>query len=262
MARRLRPCAGAPPDPGSWGGNCRHRGVCRVHRRRRRRRRGHGGRPRWRSGPGGVSGTSMTQAACTTLSPGATPLRRLTQPEYNNTVRDLLGDTSSPRVAFPPDQRQGDFSNTAVALTVSPLLAQSYETAAETLATTALEPPLHDRRLRHDHDGRGRLRDAVHHDVRQARVPAAAHDRRAVGAHGPLRDEPSAARLQQRHPVRHRGRPAVGALPLPPRVRHGRASRRGPSCRSRRTRWPRACRTSSGARCPTTCSSPRPTRTR
>jgi Protein of unknown function (DUF1592)/Protein of unknown function (DUF1588)/Protein of unknown function (DUF1587)/Protein of unknown function (DUF1595)/Protein of unknown function (DUF1585) len=90
-------------------------------------------------GPGGgPSGTSMTQADCTTLSPGASPLRRLTQGEYNNTVRDLLADTSSPASAFPPDQRQGDFSNTAVALTVSPLLAQSYETAAEALATTAL----------------------------------------------------------------------------------------------------------------------------
>jgi Protein of unknown function (DUF1592)/Protein of unknown function (DUF1588)/Protein of unknown function (DUF1587)/Protein of unknown function (DUF1595)/Protein of unknown function (DUF1585) len=83
-------------------------------------------------------GTSTTQAVCTTLSPGAAPLRRLTQPEYNNTVRDLLADTSNPASAFPPDQRQGDFSNTAVALTVSPLLAQSYQTAAETLATTAI----------------------------------------------------------------------------------------------------------------------------
>ena len=83
-------------------------------------------------------GTSTTQAGCTTLSPGPSPLRRLTQPEYNNTVRDLLGDSSSPASTFPPDQRQGDFSNTAVALTVSPLLAQSYQTAAEALATTAI----------------------------------------------------------------------------------------------------------------------------
>ena len=89
-------------------------------------------------GTGGPGGTSTTQAVCTTLSPGASPLRRLTQPEYNNTVRDLLGDSSNPANAFPPDQRQGDFSNTAVALTVSPLLAQSYQTAAETLATTAV----------------------------------------------------------------------------------------------------------------------------
>ncbi|HEX3770324.1 MAG TPA: DUF1592 domain-containing protein [Polyangiaceae bacterium] len=86
-------------------------------------------------------GTAMTEADCaklTTPSPGPTPLRRLTQPEYNNTIRDLLGDASSPANSFPPDQRQGDFSNTAVALTVSPLLAQSYQSAAEQLATTAV----------------------------------------------------------------------------------------------------------------------------
>ena len=93
-------------------------------------------------GSGGASGvgggTSTTQSGCTTISPGATPLRRLTQPEYDNTVRDLLADTSNPATTFPPDQRIGDFSNTAVALTVSPLLAQGYESAAEQLATTAV----------------------------------------------------------------------------------------------------------------------------
>jgi hypothetical protein len=86
----------------------------------------------------GSSGGSTVQSACATLSPGATPLRRLTQSEYDNTLRDLLGDTTSPATTFPPDQRVGDFSNTAVALTVSPLLAQSYESAAEALATTAV----------------------------------------------------------------------------------------------------------------------------
>src|SRR5580692_10887356 len=75
------------------------------------------------SGGAGGAGASTTQAACGTLSPGASPLRRLTQSEYDNTVRDLLGDTTNPATTFPPDQKQGDFSNTAVALTVSPLLA-------------------------------------------------------------------------------------------------------------------------------------------
>jgi Protein of unknown function (DUF1587)/Protein of unknown function (DUF1595) len=96
-------------------------------------------------GPGGSSGigggAAMTEAACAMLkvpSPGATPLRRLTQPEYDSTIRDLLADGSNPAAAFPPDQRQGDFSNTAVALTVSPLLAQGYESAAEQLAATAI----------------------------------------------------------------------------------------------------------------------------
>jgi Protein of unknown function (DUF1592)/Protein of unknown function (DUF1588)/Protein of unknown function (DUF1587)/Protein of unknown function (DUF1595)/Protein of unknown function (DUF1585) len=93
-------------------------------------------------GAGGLgAAAAMTEAACakiTVPSPGATPLRRLTQPEYDATIRDLLGDSSNPATAFPPDQRQGDFSNTAVALTVSPLLAQGYESAAEQLATTAI----------------------------------------------------------------------------------------------------------------------------
>jgi hypothetical protein len=65
----------------------------------------------------------------------------LTQSEYNNTVRDLLGDTTQPANQFPPDQQIGDFTNTAVALTVPPLLAQAYQTAAEQLATTALSNP-------------------------------------------------------------------------------------------------------------------------
>lgn len=77
-------------------------------------------------------------AQCGMPSPGAAPLRRLTQSEYNNTVRDLLGDTTHPADQFPPDQQIGDFTNTAVALTVPPLLAQAYQTAAEQLATTAL----------------------------------------------------------------------------------------------------------------------------
>jgi hypothetical protein len=85
-----------------------------------------------------VATTTSTDAVCTTISPGDAPLRRLTQAEYNNTVRDLLGDTSNPANSFPPDQKVGQFSNTATALTVSPLLAQSYETAAETLAANAV----------------------------------------------------------------------------------------------------------------------------
>ena len=81
---------------------------------------------------------SHADAVCTTPSPGDAPLRRLTQAEYNNTVRDLLGDSSNPANSFPPDQKVGEFSNTAIALTVSPLLAQSFESAAETLAANAV----------------------------------------------------------------------------------------------------------------------------
>lgn len=88
--------------------------------------------------PSSDASLDSTSAQCTTPSPGAAPLRRLTQSEYNNTVRDLLGDTTHPANQFPPDQQVGDFTNTAVALTVPPLLAQAYQTAAEQLAATAL----------------------------------------------------------------------------------------------------------------------------
>lgn len=76
-------------------------------------------------------------ATCVTPSPGASPLRRLTQSQYDNTVRDLLGDATHPAQSFPPDETSGEFSN-ATSLTVSPLLAQAYQTAAEALAAKAI----------------------------------------------------------------------------------------------------------------------------
>src|SRR6185369_5481827 len=53
--------------------------------------------------PPGVGGAAVTPfsgvgglpaAACNTISPGRAPLRRLTTYEYNNTIRDLLNDTT------------------------------------------------------------------------------------------------------------------------------------------------------------------------
>jgi hypothetical protein len=84
------------------------------------------------------SGKAKGPLCTSTPKPGPAPLRRLTQTEYDNTVRDLLGDTTAPAKSFPPDQKLGAYSNTATALTVSPLLAQGYESAAEGLATSAV----------------------------------------------------------------------------------------------------------------------------
>ena len=56
-------------------------------------------------GNGGLSsgGSAPTPQQCkAAIYPGRTPLRRLTAAEYNNTVRDLLGDTTSPGNDFPP----------------------------------------------------------------------------------------------------------------------------------------------------------------
>ncbi|HLZ07699.1 MAG TPA: DUF1587 domain-containing protein, partial [Chloroflexota bacterium] len=49
-------------------------------------------------GAGGSSGTGDPNAA------GPMPLRRLTNREYNNTVRDLLGDATQPANQFPSDR--------------------------------------------------------------------------------------------------------------------------------------------------------------
>ncbi len=86
----------------------------------------------------GTDNGTTTSSLCAKTVPGPAPLRRLTQLQYDNTVRDLLGDNTHPSQSFPPDQKQGDFTNTAVALTVSPLLAQGYESAAEVIAARAI----------------------------------------------------------------------------------------------------------------------------
>src|SRR6476619_1941619 len=54
-------------------------------------------------GPGG-GGTTAPPGKD---APGQAAFRRLSRFEYNNTVRDLLGDTSSPADGFPPDSEAG-----------------------------------------------------------------------------------------------------------------------------------------------------------
>jgi hypothetical protein len=87
----------------------------------------------------GESGPGSTPLECKTkpVSPGDTLARRMTRFEYNNTIRDLLGDKSNPADQFPADDVSGVFDNQASALSVSTTLAQSYMNAAESLATNA-----------------------------------------------------------------------------------------------------------------------------
>jgi hypothetical protein len=88
--------------------------------------------------PGGVGMGGEMSGPCVTGEAFHSPLRRLTRVEYNNTVRDLLGDSSAPADRFPPDEVSGGFSNNAAVLTVSPLLAEKYQEAAEALAAKAI----------------------------------------------------------------------------------------------------------------------------
>jgi Protein of unknown function (DUF1592)/Protein of unknown function (DUF1588)/Protein of unknown function (DUF1587)/Protein of unknown function (DUF1595)/Protein of unknown function (DUF1585) len=67
-----------------------------------------------------------------------TVLRRMTHSQYDNTVRELLGDTSSPARQFPPEDFVDGFKNQYEAQSISPLLAEAYNTAAERLASNAI----------------------------------------------------------------------------------------------------------------------------
>jgi hypothetical protein len=64
-------------------------------------------------------------------------LRRLTNSQYNHTVRDLLGDRSLPASQFPPEDFVNGFRNQYVAQNLSPLLEDAYTAAAEKLARRA-----------------------------------------------------------------------------------------------------------------------------
>ena len=64
-------------------------------------------------------------------------LRRLTNTQYNNTVRDLLGDDTRVAEQFPPEDFVNGFRNQFQSQSVSPLLAEAYAAGAEKLARSA-----------------------------------------------------------------------------------------------------------------------------
>ncbi|HEY6881264.1 MAG TPA: DUF1592 domain-containing protein [Polyangiales bacterium] len=66
-------------------------------------------------------------------------MRRLTRFEYDNSVRDLLGDDTRPASALPADQSGNGFGNDADTLSVSSLLAEQYGAVAEGIAKRATE---------------------------------------------------------------------------------------------------------------------------
>ena len=71
---------------------------------------------------------------------GAAPravLRRLTHSQYNNTLRDLLKDSTEPANIFPSEDYVNGFKNQYEALSVSPLLTEAYGIAAEKAAAHA-----------------------------------------------------------------------------------------------------------------------------
>lgn len=64
-------------------------------------------------------------------------LRRLTHSQYNNVIRDLLGDSSAPADRFPPEDFVNGFKNQYESQSIPPLIAEAYGAAAEKLARNA-----------------------------------------------------------------------------------------------------------------------------
>lgn len=62
------------------------------------------------------------------------PVRRLTRFEYNNTIRDLLGDDSRPGNDLPSEEIGNGFGNDANSMSVSSFLAEQFGKVAEGIA--------------------------------------------------------------------------------------------------------------------------------
>ncbi|WP_437678359.1 DUF1592 domain-containing protein [Sorangium sp. So ce131] len=92
--------------------------------------------------PGQAGDGEATSPLCTTIQPGESPLRRMTRVEYDSTLFDLLGDDSHPARSFVAEEESLGFNNQAAALVVSPLLAEQYMQAAESIAERAVDKAL------------------------------------------------------------------------------------------------------------------------
>ena len=73
--------------------------------------------------------------------PGRVTLRRLNKPEYNNTVRDLVGLDLQLSDGFPSDDVGNGFDNIGDVLTIPPILLEKYLTAAREIALKVTEDP-------------------------------------------------------------------------------------------------------------------------
>ena len=69
---------------------------------------------------------------------GISGARRLTVHEYDNTVRDLLGDTSRPAASFLPEDRRTPFDNELSTQVASRVLVEGAETLARIVAASAV----------------------------------------------------------------------------------------------------------------------------
>lgn len=98
---------------------------------------GHEALQRWAEYLAREGGHLTPEPVAAQEKPQGPVLRRLTHHQYNNTVRDLLGDDSRVADQFPPEDFVNGFRNQYQAQSTSPLLAEAYALAAEKLAKKA-----------------------------------------------------------------------------------------------------------------------------
>src|SRR5581483_5182398 len=84
-----------------------------------------------------ASAKSTQETTETQLRKSPVVLRRLTHSQYSHTLQDLIGDQTHPADQFPGEDFVHGFTNQAEAQSVSPLLAEAYNRAAEKAARTA-----------------------------------------------------------------------------------------------------------------------------
>lgn len=80
---------------------------------------------------------SAPEKPTTTRAQPSQFVRRLTHSQYNNTVRDLLGDYSLPASRFPSEDYVDGFTNQLRMQGMPPLLVETYSTSAGKLALNA-----------------------------------------------------------------------------------------------------------------------------
>jgi hypothetical protein len=80
----------------------------------------------------------LDRAARTSPNPGRPLVHRLNRAEYANAVRDLLAVDLDVSAMLPPDDSSAGFDNNADVLGLSPVLLESYLTAAERISALAV----------------------------------------------------------------------------------------------------------------------------
>jgi mono/diheme cytochrome c family protein len=85
--------------------------------------------------------TTLDRTARQAPNPGRPLAHRLNRTEYTNAIRDLLDLRIDASTMLPSDDSAGGFDNNADVLGVSPVLLESYLTAAERVAALALGDP-------------------------------------------------------------------------------------------------------------------------